>query len=288
MYKPKEHFYGAQEVLHERTEQTATYVPKAHVQFLEQAGVRVIPIDYRLSTEERHKLYDQLNGVYLPGDSHQTITDDAYKLAFVDTLHYQETQVFDQQEHFPLFLMGNSLQTLVRARSSHSGNLKPMHSMKHSNFPLRMVSQPEDTYFFAEMTRDERQAMFNTAHFFNRQASGISMGQLENDDVLNRNLQPIAVYQTHGGEVADDDFVAIMEGKKVPLYAFTYGLEMVQFYFEDSRLNNDETQLDHSIIARKHAQSVASLIADEARLSSHSFEHEEDIFERLIRHEKVS
>jgi hypothetical protein len=31
MYKPKEHFYGAQEVLHERTEQTATYVPKAHV-----------------------------------------------------------------------------------------------------------------------------------------------------------------------------------------------------------------------------------------------------------------
>jgi hypothetical protein len=58
MYKPKEHFYGSQEVLHERTEQTATYVPKAHVQFLEQAGVRVVPIDYRLSTEERHKLYD--------------------------------------------------------------------------------------------------------------------------------------------------------------------------------------------------------------------------------------
>jgi hypothetical protein len=70
MYKVKENFYGDQEKLHEQSEQSATYVPKAHVQFLEQAGVRVVPIDYRLSTEERHKLYDQLNGVYMPGDSH--------------------------------------------------------------------------------------------------------------------------------------------------------------------------------------------------------------------------
>lgn len=66
------------------------YVPKAHVQYLEQAGLRVVPIDYRLSAEERHALYDQLNGVYIPGDSHLTIKDELYKVAFVDTLHYQE------------------------------------------------------------------------------------------------------------------------------------------------------------------------------------------------------
>ena len=28
------------------------YVPRSHVQFLEQAGVRVVPIDYRLSRDE--------------------------------------------------------------------------------------------------------------------------------------------------------------------------------------------------------------------------------------------
>ena len=37
---------------------TASYVPRAHVQFLEQAGVRVVPIDYRLSVEEKHELMD--------------------------------------------------------------------------------------------------------------------------------------------------------------------------------------------------------------------------------------
>jgi hypothetical protein len=83
---------------------------------LEQSGVRVVAIDHRLPTEERWALYDQLNGVYIPGDSHMAILDEAYKLAFVDTLSYQEEQTFDQQDHFPIFLMGNSLTTLVRAK----------------------------------------------------------------------------------------------------------------------------------------------------------------------------
>ena len=87
----------------------ASYVPKAHVQFLEQAGIRVVPIDYRLDLEERRALLDQLNGVYLPGDSHNTVTDAAYKAAFVQTLAYVENATYENKEHFPMFLMGNAL-----------------------------------------------------------------------------------------------------------------------------------------------------------------------------------
>lgn len=77
------------------TEMKMTYIPKTHVQFLEQTGVRVVPIDYRLPREERWALYDQLNGVYIPGDSHMAVTDPLYKAAFVDTLYYQEEQTYD-------------------------------------------------------------------------------------------------------------------------------------------------------------------------------------------------
>jgi len=52
----------------------------------------------------------------MPGDSHTAVTDELYKEAFVDTLYYQEEQTYDAQEHFPLFLMGNSLTTLIRAK----------------------------------------------------------------------------------------------------------------------------------------------------------------------------
>jgi len=69
-----------------------------------------------LPREERWALYDQINGIYMPGDSHTAVTDELYKEAFVDTLYYQEEQTYDAQEHFPLFLMGNSLTTLIRAK----------------------------------------------------------------------------------------------------------------------------------------------------------------------------
>ena len=131
------------------------------------------------------------------------------------------------------------------------------------------------------MTREERQAMFNTATFFNRQASGLKINELTSDAALSRNLQVLAVFS------GDDDFIAIVEGKKVPLYAFTYAVEMVQFYFEDSTETLDNNQLDHTIIARRHAQTIANMIADEARLSSHTFSEPEEIFEKLIRHSKV-
>jgi len=80
------------------------------------------------------------------------------------------------------------------------------------------------------------------------------------------------------------------EGIGLPLYAFTYAIEMVQFYHEDPDAltgTNDEITLDHSIVARHHAQEIASLIADEARLCDHTFADQEDIFNSLIRHEKV-
>lgn len=206
----------------------------------------MVPIDYRLSTEERHALYDQLNGVYMPGDSHMTVNDEAYKLAFVDTLHYQELQVYEEQEHFPLFLMGNSLQTLVRAKQNSSGHLTQMKQHKNKNLGLEMVGHPADTYLFSQMTREEKQAVFNTGNFFNKQTSGLTVSSLESDAALSRNLVPLATY-------SDSEFVAIAEAKKVPLYAFTYGLELVQFYFEDSTANLDNNVLDHSLIARKHA-----------------------------------
>ena len=74
----------------------------------------------------------------------------------------------------------------------------------------------------------------------------------------------------------------------MPLYAFTYGLDLTQFYFENSTLNLDNDVLDHSLVARTHAQYIANLIADEARLSSHEFSHPELVFQSLVRHEKLA
>ena len=135
---------------------SSSYVPKAHVQFLEQAGVRVVPIDYRLPLEERRELLNQLNGVYLPGDSHNTITDEDYKSAFVQTLAYVENATFEEKEHFPMFLMGNSLQTLVRARQASGNNLADMTDKRFTNSRIEMLGNPADYYFLNGLQREEK------------------------------------------------------------------------------------------------------------------------------------
>ena len=45
--------------------------------------------------------------------------------------------------------------------------------------------------------------------------------------------------------------------------------------------------LDHSILARKHAQTIANLIAAEARMNDHTFD-EESVFDNLIRHHELA
>jgi len=66
----------------EKIETELSYVPKAHVQFLEQSGVQVVPIDFRLSKDELFKAFDKVNGLYMPGDSHLAVLDEKYRFAF--------------------------------------------------------------------------------------------------------------------------------------------------------------------------------------------------------------
>ena len=123
------------------------------------------------------------------------------------------------------------------------------------------------------MTSDEEQAVFNRAKLFNKEVSGLRIEYLNSDAALYKKYKPLAVFKN--GDTDDERVVAIIEGINVPLYAFTYGIELIQFYFENSTENLDEHELDHTIVARTHAQYIASLFADEARLSTHRFEDSE-------------
>ena len=86
-----------------------------------------------------------------------------------------------------------------------------------------------------------------------------------------------------------DEFVAIAEGKDIPLYIFTYNIEMTQFVFTDLLESSDQQEIiDKSIPARHHAQFISQQIADEGRLSNHNFTVSEKQYTKLIRHHKIA
>jgi gamma-glutamyl-gamma-aminobutyrate hydrolase PuuD len=90
-----------------------SYIPKAHVQFLEQAGIRVVPISYTDSKENITSILDQVNGVYMPGDSHKSIMNPIYHKAFTSILDYVIDHNKNMNDYFPMFMMGKSSQIFV-------------------------------------------------------------------------------------------------------------------------------------------------------------------------------
>jgi hypothetical protein len=55
-----------------------SYIPKSHVQFLEQSGLLVVPISYLDSDEDITRMLGEVNGIYICGDSHKAITNRRY------------------------------------------------------------------------------------------------------------------------------------------------------------------------------------------------------------------
>ena len=55
------------------------------------------------------------------------------------------------------------------------------------------------------------------------QASGLKVQTLEEDTKIRKLLRPVATFDIEG----KDEFIAIAEGVDMPVYAFTYQVEMI-------------------------------------------------------------
>ena len=103
--------------------------------------------------------------------------------------------------------------------------------------------------------------------FFNKQHTGIRIRDIHSDDRLKKLITPIATLKGSGDAIRNistssvklpydknDEFVAIAEGIDLPLYIFTYNMEMTQFIYTDMMKNPDQKEcIDKSLIARHHA-----------------------------------
>jgi len=117
------------------------------------------------------------------------------------------------------------------------------------------------------------------------------------DERLKKLLTPIATFA--GSALADNtpsidkknktydeqlEFIAIAEGVEIPLYIFTYNLEMTQFVYTDLMVKEGQQEIiDKSIPARHHAQFVSQQIADEGRMSNHRFNSSQEEYNKLVR-----
>jgi hypothetical protein len=90
-------------------------IAASHVKFLQSAGARVVPIDYRLKKAELYDLLIQLNGVYITSDSLESLQNKQYNDTIFSILEW--TTAFNEEEdnHFPLVATSFGYLALVKA-----------------------------------------------------------------------------------------------------------------------------------------------------------------------------
>ena len=78
---------------------------------------------------------------------------------------------------------------------------------------------------------------------------------------------PVASFDDQELQSANDEAVAIIEGVIYPWFGIAYRIDKIQFAFDD----DSERYIDQSRETILHAQKVANLFVDEARLSGNRY-----------------
>ena len=77
--------------------------------------MKVVPISYKSTKENLYAILDKVNAIYVHGDSEAYNTDELYQVSISYIISYMYTKA-NNADHFPVFLMGNSLQTYLDNR----------------------------------------------------------------------------------------------------------------------------------------------------------------------------
>ena len=218
-------------------------------------------------------------------------------------LNFVEDTNKKNREYFPMFVMGKGVHSFMRKLGLSMSIFRNMYDYRNQNLQVELLKDYNDTFILHPLQFDRSNAeSFTLGKFFNKQHTGFRIRDLNLDEKLKQWITPIATFKGTGdahenikvdGVEKNDynkdyEFIAIAEGIHLPIYLFTYNIEMTQFVYTDMYKNPDQEEcIDKSLLSRHHAQFISSQIADEARLNNHKRDIEDHDFKRLIKNHKV-
>lgn len=136
-----------------------------------------------------------------------------------------------------------------------------------------MLQHPTETFLFDEIEGTRLEALFDNINFYNEVTLGITRGDFDFIRELSV-FVPITSYHNENGK-NDDEFISTIEGTVQPFFGFLNRIDKIQFGFHAAD-GEGQAKVDHSKHAIEHAQHIANLLVDEARLSNNVFEYTND------------
>ena len=97
------------------TEGWDTFIESSHVEWLQAAGARVVPVDYRQIDDDLWDQLSELNGLYIPGDTKDTFDSEQFTSTVRSALDWVQAHNMEEGNHFPV--VGNSYGMLAMLKS---------------------------------------------------------------------------------------------------------------------------------------------------------------------------
>lgn len=142
------------------------------------------------------------------------------------------------------------------------------------------------TFTYDEMDSYHLEDLLDKIDFLNE----LDVGILLKDFKLNKGMRPFVPVATWDSDdvstLRDDEYVSMIEGTYHPYFGFGYRIDKVQFGFHSTG-TDAHSKVDHHKKSIQHAQRVANLIVDEARLSENRYKWTNTESERLIQNHDV-
>ena len=145
---------------------------------------------------------------------------------------------------------------------------------------------PFETFTYDEMNNFQIEDLLDKIDFYNELDVGLTLKEFN----INRGMRafvPVATWDSNDLSTSRfDEHVSMIEGKYHPYFGFGYRLDKVQFGYHSTGTDG-HSKVDHHKKSIQHAQRIANLIVDEARLSVNRYKWTNDESERLIQNHDV-
>ena len=126
------------------------FVSMSHVRFLESAGARVVPVRFDQSNSSLIAQLNSLNGLYIPGENSEALTNPIYKATISTILRYVRDKFTDEEMLFPIVAMNHGFLSILiqEAKIKAELLLSPMKFLEKQHLYIDFFADPNESFSF--------------------------------------------------------------------------------------------------------------------------------------------
>lgn len=238
-------------------------IPASYVNWIGQAGGRVLPILLGQSRDYYEQVFQQTNGLLFPGGNQGIDPDDIYTEEG-EILWNLAKEANDAGDHYPIWGTCLGFEELAVLETGDGSVISLDVTATNLALPLELAPGARRSPLFRSFDPRLVDALRSDALTFNSHDHGLLVSEYRSDRRLRSFFTMLSSNEAPGGQV----FVSTMQARDYPFYGTQWHPEKNNFEWSQ---NADYSNIPHSPDAVAVSQQTAEFFVDQARRSQHAF-----------------